>query len=97
MLLQRQDNDDDAVLGKILTIAEYNVSDISDAESVNENTAGLYMIDDVRSALTDLKARLLCGASQHSPSGFQREIASSFLCHSVAVFAVDRDRKFRAY
>ena len=96
MLLQRQDNDDDAVLGEILTIAEYNVSDISDAESVNENAAGLYMVDHVSTALTDLKY-ITC-VKHHNilfrdPEGDRKFL----LCHSVAVFAVDRDRKFRAY
>ena len=96
MLLQRQDNDDDAVLGKILTIAEYNVSDISDAESVNENTAGLYMIDDVRSALTDLK-HVSCVEHHNILLRDSKRDRKLLLCHSVAVFAVDRDRKFRAY
>ena len=55
MLLQCEDNDDDTILGKVLAVAENNVSDISNTESVNENAAGLYMIDHICAALTDLE------------------------------------------
>ena len=35
MLLQCEDNDDDTILGKVLAVAENNVSDISNTESVS--------------------------------------------------------------
>ena len=77
MLLQREDNDDDTILGKVLAVAENNVSDISNTESVNENTARLYMIDDVRSALTD-QARLLWSITTFSFR--DSEITASSFC-----------------
>ena len=96
MLLQCEDNDDDAILGKVLAVAENNVSDISNTESVNENTAGLYMIDDVRSALTDLK-HVSCVEHHNILLRDSKRDRKLLLCHSVTVLAVDRDRKFRAY
>ena len=96
MLLQCEDNDDDTVLGKVLAVAEYDVSDISDTKSVNENAAGLYVVDHVRSALTDLK-HVSCVKHHNVLLRDSEGDRKLLLCHSVAVLAVDRDREFRAY
>ena len=55
MFLKCQDNDNDTVLGKVLAVTENDISDIADTESVNENAAGLYMIEHICAALTDLE------------------------------------------
>ena len=78
------------------SVTQNNISDIADTESVNENAAGLYMIDHICAALTDLE-HISCVEHHNVLLRDAERNRKLLLCHSVAVLTVDRDRIFRTY
>lgn len=98
--LERQHDDDDAVLCEVLPVAKHDIADITDTKSVDENATGLYVVLDLclRDTVCICNGEYITIFNQQAlvlvDANFLRKTGG---CFSMMIFAMHRNRVLRLY